>query len=274
MKRIILIIVFSLLSTFVFCESLENILVFYKNGEVFYDNKEYQKAIESYKQFWEKYKLNKNKLNNENKRLFEIDSNNTVKESYYSLYNVACCYSLLKDYENSEYYLKYSILSGYPYLNHILEDKDLYNLFSAKKNLKEKIIELFNLGNNLNLLIGKQIYQEGMGGLIFSFSQNREGKNFFTAYSNIMLDGAEVEYYGEGEFLFKNFKVIFRPGNYKKISRAYENNLRTECEIEFGDKDFLWYEIGDSYNHDYFLKKDWDGFYKVEKEILLPNFRD
>ena len=76
------------------------------------------------------------------------------------------------------------------------------------------------------------------------------------------------------EITKENFKVIFRPDNYKKISRAYENNLRTECEIEFGDKDFLWYEIGDSYNHDYFLKKDWDGFYKVEKEILLPNFRD
>lgn len=274
MKRIILIILFSFLSTFVFCESLEKILAFYKNGDVLYDNKEYQNAVESYKQFWENYKLNKKIFSNENKKLFEIDSNNTVKESYYSLYNIACCYSLLKDYENSEYYLKYSILAGYPYLNHILEDKDLYNLFSEKKNLKEKIIELFNLGNNPNLLKGKQIFQEGMGGLTFSFFQNKEGKNVFTAYADIMLDGAEVEYYGEGEFLFRNFKVILRSDNYKEISRVYENNLRSEYEVEFDNNDFLWYEIGDSYNHDYFLKSDWDGFYKVEKEILIPNLND
>lgn len=271
MKRIILIIIFSLLSTFLFCESLDNILAFYKNGDVLYDNEEYQNAIKSYEQFWKKYNSNKAIFFNKITATFEIDSNKTVKESYYSLYNIACCYSLLKDYENSEYYLKYSILAGYPYLNHILEDKDLYNLFSEKKNLKEKIVELFNLGNNPNFLIGKQIYQEGMGGLTFSFFQNKEGKNVYTAYADIMLDSAEVEYYGEGEFLFQNYKVIFIPDNYKKISRAYENNLRSEYEVKFGNNDFLWYEIGDPYYQNHFLKSDWDGFYKVEKEILIPN---
>ena len=107
----------------------------------------------------------------------------------------------------------------------------MINLFNSKKELVSEIKILFNIGNRKDLFLGKKIYVEGFDGICLSFFKNKEGKYCFTKYSNTSLDTAKHDIYGEGEFEFQNYKLFLKYDVNKEIYRNYENNLRTEKDL-------------------------------------------
>lgn len=252
-------------------ESLNSIISYYEIANDYFDRSQYDKAIENYKNFWEKYNLNQSLFNASSIKI-KKDNNETVKESYFSLYNIACCYSIQKDYDKAEYFLKYAILAGYPYLDHVINDDDMSNLFKAKKELISEIQKIFNTGNISDLFIGKKIYVEGYEDICFSFFKKNDGTYCFTKYSNSPTDIAKHEIYGEGEFDFKNYKLFLKYDVNKEIYQYKENNLRIEKDLNKKIETINWYKIGtDMSVSDYYIKEDWKGFYKKDNnEILIP----
>ena len=113
----------------------------YKIGDEFYDKKEYKNAIKHYENVINAYVCRYPELIN-TKRTF----NKEFQTYYYSIYNVACCYSLLKNYDEdyaTEIYLYFALNSGYPHIEYLLNDKDLEFTFNHFSTLKENIMKEF-----------------------------------------------------------------------------------------------------------------------------------
>lgn len=113
----------------------------YKIGDEFYDKKEYKNAITHYENVINAYVCKYPELIN-TKRTF----NKEFQTYYYSIYNVACCYSLLKNYDEdyaTEIYLYFALNSGYPHIEYLLNDKDLEFTFTHFSTLKENIMKEF-----------------------------------------------------------------------------------------------------------------------------------
>ena len=62
-------------------ESLNSIISYYEIANDYFDRSQYDKAIENYKNFWEKYNLNQSLFNASSTKI-KKDNNETVKESY------------------------------------------------------------------------------------------------------------------------------------------------------------------------------------------------
>ena len=78
-------------------------------GDYFFINKEYYKAIEAY----------------------EISKELEYEKSYYSLYNIACAYSLLESYDDSYDFLMEALSAGYRHFDWLYKDNDLSNLMNS-----------------------------------------------------------------------------------------------------------------------------------------------
>ena len=269
-KKNISIIFLSLLLTIpVFSQSQNSYAADYEMGNDYFDHHNYNKAINYYLAFWNNYKSNLDKF--ENSTVIQKDKNGIVKESYFSLYNIACCYSILKQYQDAEYYLKFSVLAGYPYLDHILKDSDLENLFSTKKELKTEIQNIYKKGNSKDILVDKQIHVDNLEGTIYSFFKDSEGNYRFTKQAGSYLDIAKHEIYGEGEFEFQNFKIVLKYDTYKETYQYYDDNQQTEKFSKHDNEYIYWYAIGtDMSVSDYYLKDEWKGSYKKYKDLLIP----
>ena len=113
----------------------------YKMGDEFYDKKEYKNAIKHYENVINAYVCFYPELINTEKA-----KNKVFQTYYYSIYNVACCYSLQQNYEEdyaTDIYLFFALNSGYPHIEYLLNDKDLEFTFNHFRSLKEKIIKDF-----------------------------------------------------------------------------------------------------------------------------------
>ena len=268
-KKLLIVFISIFLIIPIFSQSINSYFADYELGNDYFDRKDYNRAIKQYLSFWKNYTSNINTFEKNND--ISKDNNGIVKESYFSLYNIACSYSLLQEFDEAEYYLKYAILAGYPYLDHILKDSDLSNLFSVKKELKSDIQNLYNKGNSKELLIDKRIYLDNLDGTCYCFFKDKKGTFKFTKYGSTYLDISKREIYGEGEFEFKNFKIILKYNTYKEIYQDYENNLRTENKKNHDPEFIYWYTIGtDASASTYYIKDDWKDSYKKNKELLIP----
>lgn len=104
----------------------------YNEGEKFYDKKEYQEAIKKYQ-------------NVMNAFMSKYPEGIQAKEYYYSAYNIACCYTLLKtgqlynNYSNAYHYLMWAIDVGYPHIEYIFKDEDVKPLFKTYPDLRKSI---------------------------------------------------------------------------------------------------------------------------------------
>lgn len=143
----------------------------YEAGEKAFDEKKYEDAIESYtkvysrilskadevKEYYEAYgKSDGYKKAYEKYFNVSCDENGEIKLLYYSLYNIACCYSCMENYEKAKEFLFNAIYAGYPYLKHIFKDEDLKAVFQSDPNLKSEVKELFERGNRTDLVNGKE----------------------------------------------------------------------------------------------------------------------
>lgn len=113
----------------------------YKLGDEFYDKSDYRNAITHYENVINAYVCYKSEVINTEKTFTK-----KYQTYYYSIYNVACCYSLLKNYaeDSATYsYLYFALESGYPHLDYLLNDKDLEFTFKHYPKLKEELSEDF-----------------------------------------------------------------------------------------------------------------------------------
>ncbi|MBQ1198167.1 MAG: hypothetical protein IIX47_06185 [Spirochaetaceae bacterium] len=113
----------------------------YKLGDEFYDKKDYRNAITHYENVINAYVCFHSGVINTDK-----SKNKEFQTYYYSIYNVACCYSLLKNYDEdyaTRTYLYFALNSGYPHIEYLLNDKDLEFTFNHFLTLKEYITKDF-----------------------------------------------------------------------------------------------------------------------------------
>ena len=270
MKKIFLSAIFMIYAFMFPLFSETNVSIFsdYEMGDAYYDRKDYDNAIKKYLDYWNKYILNIDELNKNCESA--KDKNGVIKESYFSLYNTACCYSLLKEYENAEFYLIYSILAGYPYLDYLLKDSDLTNLFMEKKELKTEIQTLFKKGNVEDIFVDKRIFVDSFEGISFYFFKDKNGNYRFTKNADVYLDIAKKEIYGEGSFEFNNFTLLLKYDVYKETLQDYKNNLREEKKYKQHSEYIYWHTIGTDMNVSaYYLTDDWDDCYRKKGKLLI-----
>jgi tetratricopeptide (TPR) repeat protein len=113
-----------------------------------HDYKNAEKAFEKYFQFSERELGNQESYGWSEPyiKLYTFDDNKNVRERYFAHYNLACIYSITKNFEQSIKSLLEALKWGYPYINHILNDSDLYNLYIFDSAIKEKINDTYLTG--------------------------------------------------------------------------------------------------------------------------------
>jgi tetratricopeptide (TPR) repeat protein len=93
--------------------------------------------------------------------LYSYDNNGIKREHYFSYYNIACIDSLQKNADSAYEYLCEALFHGYPYIDNIKNDNDLYNLFSESGRLHD-IEAVYNAGSD-NTVIGTRFSLETVG---------------------------------------------------------------------------------------------------------------
>lgn len=180
-----------------------------------YNAGKYKSAIHYYKKVVSAYECNKN-----NRVYYQKPTENAeliikqYEKYYYSLYNIACCYALLKKNKEADRYLRTAVYAGYPHLNHLLADADLKRFFDGNPHLREEITDFFKSGNDSAIIANKVIrYVRGPSSAAeYAFS----------------ADGFTAIMYDETDDSKGNYRLI---GTYKVI-----NNF---IVIQFTDEDYL-----------------------------------
>ncbi len=198
----------------------------WEEAEFCYDEKKYKDAIYNYKDVLVIYAY-KRPFPEFNYSFKEYDED--YKTRYFSLYNIACCYSLLGNKENAETFLIKALESGYPYIDHIMMDEDLINLFNSKPQLKETIKNIFNKGYDKNILIGETIkYCTGpTSGIDITFLNERD-----VIYEPWSEGTKKYQHKYHGTYSFKNYYAIisFYKEEYCDMSKseAYYEDIRNK----------------------------------------------
>ena len=186
----------------------------YNEGESYYDQKEYEKAIEAYTKVFcnasfhygrEEWRVAERKKEIEDEFGPQFDSVGEIKLYYFSLYNIACCYSRMKDFNKAKEYLLYAIYAGYPYLNHIYNDADLKEFFLSDDSLRSLIEKIYNEGNSKSLVMDKSFDYSDYAELgfnedyvIYSFGDS------MTQYT----DGRMKDLKMRGRYEVKNYHIV------------------------------------------------------------------
>jgi tetratricopeptide (TPR) repeat protein len=84
--------------------------------------------------------------------LYSYDDNGLKREQYFSYYNIACIESLQNNIDSAYEYLCEALFHGYPYIDHIRNDSDLYNLLNESGRL-QNIEAVYNAGS-YNTVLG------------------------------------------------------------------------------------------------------------------------
>ena len=114
--------------------------------------------------------------------LYTFDNNGLKRESYFAYYNIACIESLRNEINTSYDYLCQALYRGYPFISHIKNDLDLENLFMYDNGVYLKKID--------------EIYSDG-------FKNTVARKGFAMHWG-----GAPLEYY----FINQNQVICYRGG--------------------------------------------------------------
>jgi tetratricopeptide (TPR) repeat protein len=161
-----------------FWRELDFVNEYYPLAKNYYDQKEYEKAIDNFVIICQKYsyaivyyylgmslsdigdyessKSAFQKSIQASSRSLGIlddaitkDHNGAIRERYFPYYNIACIESLLNNIDSAYEYLCKAFFYGYPYINHIKNDPDLNNLLSYNNGSFLKSIEnVYNAGSN------------------------------------------------------------------------------------------------------------------------------
>lgn len=179
----------------------------WKEAEKLFDSKKYQEAIKKYQEVTNAFEYHNNDIIHvsENEK---IDSKiKQYEKFYFSLYNISCCHSLLENFDKTKEFLHLAIIAGYPYLEYILNDKDLEKYFEKDPNAKKNIVDVYNAGNSNSIIAGKILSSSrgpGSGSeYFFSSDSNSVIRKRYTDSFN--KDTYYAHYYVKNYFIICHF---------------------------------------------------------------------
>jgi tetratricopeptide (TPR) repeat protein len=158
--------------------------------------------------------------------LYSFDNNGIVRELYFSYYNIACIYSLQKKLNESLEYIKLAIESGYPYLNNIMADTDLANLFNSSNSatIKTEINKSYLAGTE-NRVRGRTI----------EYGAASESRKWVFVDGNdvrkILVTSLDRDHILYGTYQVKNYHVIIKYN--RETGRKGHNPLRGGETFEY-----------------------------------------
>jgi tetratricopeptide (TPR) repeat protein len=169
--------------------------------------------------------------------IYTFDNNGIIREFYFSYYNLACIYARSNRYTESFYNLVMAVKYGYPYMNHMLSDSDLDNLFNLpfSAQIKEVLNAVYNAGS-----------ADTVKGKIYRFRPSPNGMLYYVFYNDnsVKLEDPSSDisnFEMEGTFRVSNYHVII---NYtRKTGGRGENAIASagvntiyDKYIDFDDK--------------------------------------
>jgi tetratricopeptide (TPR) repeat protein len=133
--------------------------------------------------------------------LYTFDHNNAPREKYFTYYNLACIYSHEEKFDLALEYLKEALEYGYPYIDHIYNDPDIYGLLDSSENIKDLIREIYNDGF-VNTLSYKKYY----------YGRRSEFDEYsFTSDIDIITQTSySGTYFRYGTYEVKNYQIIIK----------------------------------------------------------------
>ena len=142
MKKILLLLILSVLTLgIIYAYDYGKIKKNYNEAENYFNKKNYEEAIKKYTEVFKHSAYFYNLKDEEKKQIssdhgLQFDEIGELKLLYYSLYNIACCYSLTGNFSKAKEYLFYAIYAGYPNLNYIFNDSDMKPFFFIRSFFK------------------------------------------------------------------------------------------------------------------------------------------
>ena len=173
--------------------------------------------------------------------LYSHDDNGMKREKYFAYYNIACIESLENNIDLAYQYLCEAIIHGYPYIDHLKNDKDLSNLFAETSRL-ESVVALYENGFN-NTVVGN-IYELRMG-----------GPNIYIHFEDEKTFTERVYYENVNKYELWDYEVK----NYQVFSDAYAFTA-----LHLGNEGFInikKFEEADQHG-EYFRKITYEDMYK------------
>ena len=115
----------------------------YNKAEKLYDEKKFGEAASLYFEVSKAYEAAKAQA------VFSLDDE-SKKKNFYSLYNLACCKSLIED-DSARTYLLKAVDAGYPHSEHLAKDEDLKFAFGKFPTLLEESLIRMELKSKYQL---------------------------------------------------------------------------------------------------------------------------
>jgi tetratricopeptide (TPR) repeat protein len=197
----------------------------YENAE-----KAFFKAIQIDNYYYDTYRIGVQKIGRwPPTKLIEsytFDENDVPREKYFSFYNLACIYSAKMELEKSLNFLIMAIELGYPYINHLLNDKDLSALLSSSDDIKSKINSIYLKGFN-DIFIGKAYKHESLNDTyLYYFEDNNSVKELL-----LISDDRQHTLYGT--YQVKNYQLLIhfdKETGFKGVGEGKSAGVRTHYD--------------------------------------------
>lgn len=216
-------------------ETMRNAKRYYDAGDNDFDAKKFESACENYRKavtiLTIRYYVVREDINGNYK-----GEGKPRELLYYSLYNMACCKSKLKQFSEARQYLYYAVLAGYPYFNYILKDEDMKPFFEAFPETKKELNYWKQAGNELSTVAGKEFHRAVFNG------------------------GTEITLYKDGTFRDECKDMYGWGGEYGTYSiNNYVLTLNYTTRYWHLHSDFDWhkaYENGEKFELDDLFEKE------------------
>jgi tetratricopeptide (TPR) repeat protein len=132
---------------------------------------------------------------------FSYDENGAAREIYFTWYNLACIYSIGNEFEKSFQYLKKALEWGYPYINSLMNDEDLTNLFQSDSAIKDRIKAIYDDGFKNTL--AQKAYEQWVvnDAVLYRFFDDES-----IIAEHLTSDDRDHKYYGS--YKIKNHQVL------------------------------------------------------------------
>lgn len=264
------------LCAFAYTVPAEGLASYYRTAEAKMDGGDYAGAIASYERFLDRFYFNPSVIfypdETEADGTWHFDGTRNVKEHYFALYNIACCHSLLRQYDEAEEYVVRALIAGYPYIDYIFRDGDMSNLFRARPHLEPELRALYAAGNDTALLDNKSIrlgYLDGGGA--YSFTRDSDGTIRFTYEFRSARDVGIVSYAGKGTCTMRNFTLVLTFTELTETEPVPDSSTRRTTAQDATTDYLRWWQVSDDIRSSgLVLGADWSGLY--QKDPRLPNF--
>jgi tetratricopeptide (TPR) repeat protein len=132
---------------------------------------------------------------------YTFDNNGMAREEYFTYYNLACAYSITNKLDLAFNNLKEALENSYPYIDHLFNDSDLYNLFNSSQDIRDQIQKIYNNGfiNNFT----KKAFEYGRA--------SEWDRYYFIDDKNIRNQSThDFDYARFGTYEVKNYLIIAR----------------------------------------------------------------